>query len=172
MAVRFIDLGVDPVYSDPAHPEQNGRHERMHRELKGDATRPPAYSLSPQQRKLNSFLREYNELRPHKALDNTTPARVHVHSPREYPNRIQPWDYPKHFVVRYVSRNAAIRWKSYSWVMVATPLAGRYVGLEELGNGIWRVFYRHKLLGYLDEQTLRIEDEYGRKKRGRSGHNV
>jgi hypothetical protein len=172
MSVRFIDLGIDPVYSDPAHPEQNGRHERMHLELKGEATRPPAHSLSPQQRKLDSFLREYNELRPHKALDNIPPVRVHVHSPREYPKKIEQWVYPKHFVVRYVGRNAAIRWKSYYWVMVATPLSGHYVGLEELGNGIWRVFYRHKLLGYLDEKTLRIEDEQGRTKRGRSGNRV
>jgi len=172
LSVWFIELGIEPVYSDPAHPEQNGRHERMHRELKAEATRPPAYSLSPQQRRLNSFLREYNELRPHQALGNNTPARVHVRSAREYPHKITEWVYPKHMVVRYVSRNAAIRWKSYYWVMVSSCLAEKHVGLEELGNGIWRVFFRQKLLGYLDEKTLRIEDEQGRQRRGRSGNKV
>lgn len=165
LAVWFIELGIDPVYSDPGHPEHNGRHERMHRELKAEATRPAAYSLAAQQRKLNNFLRLYNETRPHKALANLTPARVHVHSDREFPRKIPEWEYPKEMVVRYVSRNAAIRWKSYHWVMVSSTLAGKYVGLEELGNGIWRVFFRHKLLGYLDENTLRIEDSLGRSKR-------
>ena len=56
----FMELGIQPVFSDPAHPEQNGRHERMHRELKGECTRPPGYSLQAQQRKLNAFVREYN----------------------------------------------------------------------------------------------------------------
>ena len=165
LAVWFIELGIDPVYSDPAHPEQNGRHERMHRELKGEASRPAAYSLAAQQRKLNRFVRLYNEIRPHKALGNLTPARVHVRSPRPFPRRITPWEYPKEMVVRYVSRNAAIRWKSYHWVMVSSTLAGKHVGLEELGNGIWRVYFRQKLLGYLDEKTLRIEDSQGRSKR-------
>lgn len=68
-------------------------------------------------------------------------------------------------VVRYVSRNGAIRWKSTKWVGVSTTLAEKHVGLEELGNGIWRVFFRGKLLGYLDERTRRIEDERGRIKR-------
>jgi len=138
----------------------------MHRELKGEATRPPAYSLAPQQRKLNSLLAEYNELRPHKALANNTPARVHLRSPREYSAKIADWEYPKRVIARYVSRNAAIRWKSYYWIMVSTALAGKYVGLEVPGNGIWRIYFRHKLLGYLDEKTLRIEDDRGRMKRG------
>lgn len=57
-----------PVFSDPASPGQNGRHERMHRDLKGEATRPPGKNLQAQQVKLNNFIKEYNELRPHDAL--------------------------------------------------------------------------------------------------------
>ena len=68
LSVWFMELGIKPVFSDPAHPEQNGRHERMHRELKGEATRPPGLNLQAQQRKLNAFLKEYNEIRPHEAL--------------------------------------------------------------------------------------------------------
>lgn len=165
LSVWFIELGIDPVYSDPGHPEQNGRHERMHRDLKGEATRPAAYGLKSQQVKLNRFLREYNEVRPHQALSNQTPSEVHRRSPRSYPRKIREWEYPKEMVVRYVSRNGAIRWKSTQWVGVSTTLAEKHVGLEELGNGIWRVFFRGKLLGYLDERTRRIEDERGRIKR-------
>ncbi|HBH25218.1 MAG TPA: hypothetical protein DDY13_17595 [Cytophagales bacterium] len=89
LGVWFIELGIKPVYSDPSHPEQNGRHERMHRELKAEATKPPGYSLQPQQRKLNAFVKEYNELRPHEALDMKTPASVHRRSDRTYPETIE-----------------------------------------------------------------------------------
>ena len=82
-----MELGIQPVFSDPAHPEQNGRHERMHRELKGECTRPPGYSLQAQQRKLNAFVREYNEVRPHDALELRTPLSVHKISDRKYPER-------------------------------------------------------------------------------------
>lgn len=165
LAVWFLELGIEPVYSDPAHPEQNGRHERMHRELKGEATRPAAYSLSGQQRKLNAFVREYNGVRPHQAIGNIPPGRLHVKSPRPYPSRIAEWDYPGQMRVHYVCRNGALRWGRGRWVGVSTTLAGKRIGLEELDNGLWRVFFRGKLLGYLDERTLRIEDELGRSKR-------
>ncbi len=85
LATWFMELGIKPVYSDPSHPEQNGRHERMHRELKAEATKPPGYSLQPQQCKLNRFVKEYNELRPHAALDMRTPTSVHQRSDRPYP---------------------------------------------------------------------------------------
>lgn len=85
LAVWFIELGIEPVYSDPGHPEQNGRHERMHRELKGEATRPPGYNLQGQQRKLNAFVRFYNEVRPHNAVGKQPPAKSHQLSSRRYP---------------------------------------------------------------------------------------
>lgn len=165
LAVWFIDLGIEPVYSDPAHPDQNGRHERMHRDLKAEATRPPGYDLRVQQRKLNSFVYEYNNVRPHKALDLETPASVHIFSRRQYPEKIKEWVYPAYCQVRRVCRNGALRWRSTKWVMISTTLIEKEVGLEELGNGIWRVYYRNKMLGYFDEKTLRIQDEKGRLKR-------
>lgn len=165
LSVWFIDLGIEPVYSDPAHPEQNGRHERMHRDLKAEATRPPGYDLRTQQRKLNTFIYEYNHIRPHAALELETPASVHTYSRRQYPEKIEEWVYPSYCQVRRVCRNGALRWRSTKWVMVSTTLIEKDVGLEELGEGIWRVFYRQKMLGYFDEKTLRIQDEKGRLKR-------
>ena len=110
LAVWFLEHGVEPVYSDPAHPEQNGRHERMHRDLKGEATRPPGYDLRVQQRKLNAFVREYNFDRPHAALELETPGSVHVSSRRQYYDKVDEWVYPPHFQVRRVCKNGALRW--------------------------------------------------------------
>jgi len=158
LGVWLMDLGISPVYSDPAHPEQNGRHERMHRELKGEATRPPGFSLRAQQRKLNTFVREYNEVRPHAALGLRTPASVHVRSEREYPERIDEWDYPAEYKVRYVCKNGAIRISRSNWLFVTTALRGKNIGLEEMGNGIHRLYYRQFFLGYLDEKELKVHD--------------
>jgi hypothetical protein len=165
LAVWFIELGIEPVYSDPAHPEQNGRHERMHRDLKGEVTRPPGYDLRAQQRKLNYFVKEYDELRPHEALGNKTPFQVHQISPRPYPDKINEWEYEKEFKVRYVCRNGAIRWGHRGWVGVSTCLSEKYIGMLELGNGIWEVYFRQKRIGYLDEKLMRIQDDEGRRKR-------
>jgi len=165
LAVWFMELGIVPVYSDPAHPEQNGRHERMHEELKAEATRPPAYSLGPQQRKFNLFRQYYNEERPHQALGQRRPREFYRPSRRRLPRRMRPWKYPLGMVVKYVCRNGAIRWGYGKWVMVSTTLATRYVGLEEMATGKWRVYFRDTLLGYLDEQILRIQDDLGRLRR-------
>lgn len=158
LSVWFIELGIEPVYSDPGHPEQNGRHERMHRDLKAEVTKPPAKTLGAQQRKLTKFMIEYNHVRPHKALNNITPAKVHVHSERRFPNKIQDWDYPSNFQVRRVCHNGAIRWTSHAWVTLTNSLIDRYIGLEELDNDIWRVYFRQHFLGYLDGRTRQIDD--------------
>lgn len=165
LAVWFIELGIEPVYSDPASPQQNGRHERMHRDLKGDATRPPGYNLRSQQRKLNKFINEYNYERPHEALDLETPGSIHEYSPRPFKEKIEEWVYPADCEIRRVTKNGALRWKSTQWVMVSTTLIDKHVGLEELGDGIWRIYFRQKFLGYFDETNRRIMDEIGRLKR-------
>jgi len=165
LAVWFMELGIVPVYSDPAHPEQNGRHERMHEELKAEATRPPAYSLGPQQKKFDAFRQDYNEQRPHQALGQRRPQEFYRRSRRRLPQNTRPWKYPQGMVVKYVCRNGAIRWGFGKWVMVSTTLATRYVGLEEMAEGKWRVYFRNTLLGYLDEESLRIQDDLGRLRR-------
>lgn len=125
------------------------------------------YTIILEQKKLDAFIKEYNTFRPHQALGNRTPASVHVKSLKQYSEKISDWDYPKEFLIRRVYKNGAIRWGSEHWIMVATPLIGKDIGLEELGNGIWRVFFRNKLLGYLDEKTLRIQDIKGQSIRSR-----
>jgi len=151
----FIDLGIMPVFSDPAHPEQNGRHERMHRDLKAACAKPSAYDLKAQQRRLNHFVKEYNHERPHEALEMETPASIHSFSTRPFPERIRQFDYESSNKVMKVTQNGAIRWKSYHWVYLTAALKRKYVGVEEMGNGIWKVGYRNVFLGYFDEKNIR-----------------
>lgn len=161
LSVWWIRLGIYPELIEPAHPEQNGRHERMHRTLKAETTRPPSGNLNAQQKRFNRFLAEYNDERPHEALGQETPASVYKPSPRELPRKLPPLEYPGHFEVRLVSRNSGIRWKC-DWVCVTHTLAGEYVGLEEVDDGIWDVYFGPVKLGRMDEQRLQIEDHKGR----------
>lgn len=168
LSVWWIRLGIYPELIQPAHPEQNGRHERMHRTLKAEATRPPAGNLRAQQIRFNRFRTEYNDERPHEGLDQETPASVYRPSPRPLPRRLAPMEYPGHFEVRRVSRNGGIRWNQH-WVCVTRTLAGESVGLEEVDDGRWDVYFGPLKLGQMDERILRIEDHKGRTVRKRSG---
>ena len=154
----FIELGIMPVFSDPAHPEQNGRHERMHRDLKAACAKPSAYDLKAQQRRLNHFVKEYNNIRPHEALGFETPASVHSFSTRPFPEKIPGFDYNSNMKVLKVTQNGAIRWKSYYWVYLTVALKGKYVGIEDLGNRIWKIYYRNVFLGYFNENELRNKE--------------
>lgn len=155
----FIEHGIMPVFSDPSHPEQNGRHERMHRDLKASCAKPSAYDLKAQQRRLNRFVKEYNHVRPHEALDMETPASVHNFSTRPFPEKIPNFDYEPDMRVLKVTKNGSMRWGAYNWVYLSASLQGKYVGALEMGNGIWRVFYRNVFLGYFNENELRIKDK-------------
>lgn len=155
----FIELGILPVFSDPAHPEQNGRHERMHRDLKASCVSPSSFDLKSQQKQLNHFVREYNQVRPHEALEMETPGKVHQRSETPYPERIKKYDYPKNMKVMNVTQNGSVRWRSYHWVYMTRALIGKQVGAEEIGNGIWKVYYRNVFLGYFNENDIRDKEK-------------
>ena len=91
----------------------------MHRTLKSETASPPAASVRAQQRKFNRFREEFNQERPHEALDMQTPASCYETSPREMPSKLPPLEYPDRFEVRYVSANGGIRWKKHAWVNVS-----------------------------------------------------
>lgn len=151
----FIELGIMPVFSDPAHPEQNGRHERMHRDLKAACAKPSAFDLKAQQRSLNRFVKEYNHIRPNEALGMETPASVHNFSNCPFPERIPKFEYEPKMKIMKVTQNGAIRWKSYHWVYLTAALKGRYVAVEEMGKGIWKIFFRNVFLGFFNENNIR-----------------
>jgi putative transposase len=161
LSAWWVRLGILPELIEPGRPQQNGRHERMHRTLKAETTRPAAGSLAAQQRRFNSFRVEFNHERPHEALDQETPAACYATSNRPMPDRLPPLEYPDRFEVRYVSANGGIRWNC-RWVNVSTVCIGEYVGLEEIADGIWNVYFGPLRLGRLSERHMRIEDEYGR----------
>jgi len=167
LSVWWIRLGITPELIEPAHPEQNGRHERMHRTLKAEATRPPSANLQAQQTRFNRFRVEYNDERPHEALGQDTPASIYRPSLRALPRTLAPLEYPGHFEVRLVSGNSGIRWKTH-WVGVTQTLAGEYVGLEEVDDGVWDIYFGPVQLGRMNERTLRIDDHPRRTVRRRS----
>lgn len=161
LSAWWVRLGVLPELIEPGKPQQNGRHERMHRTLKAETTKPPAATLAAQQKKFNRFRHEFNQERPHEALDQQTPAAVYTASTRPMPAKLPPLEYPDRFETRYVSANGGIRWNC-DWVNVSIVCAGEYVGLEEIDDGIWNVYFGSLRLGRLHERHMRIEDVYGR----------
>lgn len=161
LSVWLMELGITPVYSDPASPGQNGRHERMHRDLKREATRPPGNTFLSQQKLFNNFRQIYNTIRPHEALNMKTPEEVHTKSRRQYPRIIREWEYDRETMMKMVTVNGAIRWKDKGFVMISTALGGKYIGMKEVETGMWALHYRHVPLGYYDEvsgKVFEVED--------------
>ena len=155
LQVWWIKLGIVPELIQPGRPDQNGRHERFHRTLKAGTARPPSKHISAQQRRFDRFRTEYNEVRPHEALDQNPPASAYNPSPRPYPDPVPAVEYPAHFELRYVSKNGGIRWGK-GWVNMSRVLVGEYVGLEEVDDGIWSVYFGPLLIGRFDERNLTL----------------
>lgn len=166
LSIWWIRLGIYPQLIEPGKPQQNGRHERMHKTLKQQTTRPPAATMRSQQKRFNHFCEEFNELRPHEALDQETPASRYTPSPRPLPKKFPPIEYPAHYETRLMSRNGGFRW-ACKRVPLSHLLEGQYIGLEEVGDGIWDVYYSHVRLGQMDERILKVEDALGRRMRSR-----
>jgi putative transposase len=161
LSVWLLKMGVMPELTEPGKPQQNGRHERMHRTLKEETTKPAGANTAAQQRKFNSFMLEFNQVRPHEALDMNTPGQLYTDSPRAMPNKLEEMTYPDRFEVRYVSANGAMSWNKHS-INVTSVLIGEYVGLEAIDDGVWDVYFGLKKIGRLLERHMRIEDHMGK----------
>jgi putative transposase len=166
LSVWWVRLGIRPELIEPARPYQNGRHERMHLTLKRETARPPQASRQRQQRRFDAFRAEFNHERPHEALADATPASAYQPSVRPYPVRLPPLEYPSHFEVRRVSRNGGIRWHK-RWVNVSHVLGEEVVGLTEIDDGEWDLYFGPLRLGRFHERTLKVEDVHGRAHRKR-----
>ena len=143
--------GSFPERIAPGHPEQNGSHEQFHSVLKAETARPPAPHCAAQQQRFRRFVREYNEERPHEALDDQPPASRYAPSRRPLPTRVPPVDYPGHMEVRLVSSNGCVSWTSAP-LFLATPLAGEYVAFEEIDDGLWTLHFATVALARYDER--------------------
>lgn len=152
LAVWWIRLGIRPERILPGRPDQNGRHERMHSTLKSETAKPPRSSFRAQQRAFDRFRKEYNEIRPHESLRQQTPSSVYRPSLREYPRRLPEIIYPDHFQVRRTYPNGMISFASTQWYISAC-LGSESVGLEEVDDGRWKVYFGPIHLGILDARN-------------------
>ncbi len=153
--VWWMRLGIQHQRILPAHPQQNGAHERMHKTLKGDAIRPPRATLAAQQRKFNRFRREYNEDRPHQTLQGRTPASLYQPSRRTYTGTLPSIEYPGHFLVKRITNAGTFRFKK-RLLFIANALKQHTIGLEEVADGIWSIYFCQVLLARVDERDYVI----------------
>src|SRR5262249_22790661 len=149
--VWWMQLGIQHQRILPAHPQQNGAHERMHKTLKGDAIRPPPGALAAQHPAYNQFRVAYNEARPHDALAGQTPGTKYRASVRPFPTTLPAIDYPGHFTVKWVTTAGTVRFRK-RLLFVAHALTHRPIGLEEVDDGIWSIYFCQVLLGRVDER--------------------
>ena len=153
LAVWWIKLGIVPERIQAGHPEQNGRHERMHRTLKLEVRR--AEDWRAQQRELDRFRSAFNQVRPHEALEMQTPASVYEPSPRAYPARIPEVEYPDSMLVRTVKSHGHFRWKKHD-VFLSEVLWGERIGLLEVDDGLFTVYFAHLPLARFQARTGKL----------------
>jgi putative transposase len=155
VSMRWVRLGIVPERSRPASPQDNGRHERMHSTLKQSTLRPPERNPRRQQAAFDRFQQEFNQQRPHEALDDQTPASCYARSRRAMPRRVPELDYGDDMVVRRVSQQGSLKWKGQR-TFVSAIFAYEWLGLRALDERIQEVFYGPVKLGYLDTWTHRF----------------
>lgn len=162
LSVWWLRLGISIERIKPGHPQQNGRHERMHRTLKAEATRPACMNFLQQQDRFDSFIKEFNEERPHEALGMKFPAELYSQSTKPYQG-LPEIDYPFHdrdVLVTACGRICMHRKR----VNISTVLAGQKLGIKEVDDAIWLVSFLEYDLGYIDleQKTLQtIDNPFG-----------
>jgi transposase InsO family protein len=152
LSAWWLALGIRVEFIEPGHPEQNGGHERMHRTLKAETTRPPAATPLAQQARFDRWRREFNAERPHEALGMQRPAERYRPSARRYTDHPAPFAYPRYYEVRRVKRQGIIRWRNRVWY-VGEALQRMLVGLVEVDDTRHAVYFGELLVGYLDART-------------------
>lgn len=155
LAVWWIELGIECERIDPGHPQQNGRHERMHRTLQEGAMEQPAATLRVLQKRLDQFRQEYNQQRPHEALGQRVPASLYQRAEREYPRRIEEPHYAPQARVRRVESGGRINLEGRR-TFLSHALEGKWVGLEPEQEGAWRVLFYKQWLGVWEPQRDRL----------------
>lgn len=152
LSVWWIRLGIRPLRIDPGEPQQNGVHERMHRTLKSEATRPASAELVAQQRAFDRFRHEYNDERPHEALDMKPPAKVYTPSRRSMPSHPREPEYGENYDVRRCNGSGQARLRGIV-VTLSTVLANAHIAMHEIADGRHEVVYGPIVLGWLDETS-------------------
>jgi transposase InsO family protein len=155
LGVWLVRLGVRPIFIEPGHPEQNGRHERFHETLKAETATPPRVSVRAQQAAFDRFRVHYNEERPHEALGMLMPADLYKPSEREMPSFLREHEYPDHYEVRRVRRDGAVKWDG-GFIFMGEAMAGELVGVEPKDDGHWHVHLGVMPLGVVHERSRTV----------------
>jgi putative transposase len=155
LSVWWVKLGIGLERIEPGKPEQNGRHERMHRTLKAECASPPAATGAAQQRRFDQFRAEFNQERPHEALGQTPPAQHYTAAVRRYPARLEDPVYPDDYELRRVRSNGEIKWQG-ELVFISQALMGEVIGLRETDEGDAEVYFGPILLGLLDAISFKL----------------
>jgi transposase InsO family protein len=161
LSVWWIRLGIRHERIEPGKPQQNGRHERMHRTLREAAT-PPAATLRAQQRAFDRFVVHYNSERPHEALGGRTPDEIYAPSPRRLPSELPQFEYPADCEVRRVRRRGLALLSNKRKIPVGSPLVGEYVAFRWISEVKWEVLFGSMSVGIFD---LRRNQMLGRRYR-------
>jgi transposase InsO family protein len=148
LSAFWMRLNIDLERIRPAHPEENGQHERMHRTLKAETTRPPRSNLLQQQECFDSFVEEFNRERPHEALRMKRPAQIYKPSPRKMPDTLPEPAYPEHDDVVAINGTGNVYFRGRQ-VYVSQALAYQYVGIREESDGRWLTTFMRRDLGHL-----------------------
>jgi len=155
LSVWWLRLGIHIERIKPGHPQQNGRHERMHLTLKKEATKPAARNFLQQQARFDDFLECYNHERPHQALDMKYPAELYQPSARVY-RGLDELNYPFHDRTLTVTQCGRICFGKRK-INLSQVLAGHNVGIKQVSENIWLVTFMHYDLGFFDHETCRLE---------------
>jgi len=150
LSVYWMRLGITPERIRPAHPQENGQHERMHRTLKRETTRPPRANLLQQQEAFDAFVEEFNTERPHEALKMKRPAQVYQSSAKHYPDPLPEPNYPTHDDTIRVSGKGSIYLYRRKQIYLGVALSNQFVGIREEQDGRWLVSFMHVDLGYVE----------------------
>lgn len=156
LSVWWIKLGIRPERIKPGKPQQNGRHERMHRTLKDETASPPMQDMLRQQVRFDAFQCEMNVDRPHEALDNKTPTSVYNASPKRFPEKLRGPEYDNGVEVRSVRHAGDLRFKG-KYYYLSELLAGEKVGFTETGDGKYEIRFGFHPIAMLDSRTGKVE---------------
>ena len=155
LSIWFIKLGIWPERIESGHPEQNPRHERMHRTLKEAVAIPPKSNIYEQQQAFENFKYEFNYERPHESLDQKLPSSFYHPSDRPYPLRVPQVEFDGDVVVKRIKHSGEMYWKR-KWIYISQALAGEPIALQQIDDYLWEVRFSFFPLGILNESTGKI----------------
>jgi putative transposase len=153
--VWWIKLGIAHQRIEPGKPQQNGSHERMHRTLKAETTRPPHSNRAAQQQRFDVFRAEFNQERPHESLEQEPPASLYSASTRPMPAVLPGPEYPGHCEKRRVRHTGGFRFRGRE-IFLSEVLSSETIALEEVDDGAWSVYFFDHLLARFDERTFKL----------------